>query len=78
MYDPITAFTPMIAEEHQKNLLKEAQYERLLNTIRITNTSFPGRFLVRVGGFLISAGRRLQKLYKPTVHPGSKAYQSGC
>jgi hypothetical protein len=68
----------MIAKEHQNNMLEEVKKNQMLKAIRPAKPRLQERLCVRIGDFLISAGLRLKKRYKPEIYPDLEAYKSGC
>lgn len=58
-----------VAKEIQKDRLREAEMERLLEQAEQQPNKSPNRFLVRFGEFLVTSGLKLKGEYQP---PSSK------
>lgn len=66
--------TVRVKEEQWKDLLREAEKERLIREIRGTRPGLLDRVLASVGGLLISVGTKLQMRYALSMPRDAKAY----
>lgn len=66
--------TVRVKEEQWKDLLREAEKERLIREIRGTRPGLLDRVLASVGGLLISVGTKLQMRYALSMPRDAEAY----
>ncbi len=74
MYNPLT---PIIAEQHRDKLLDGAPTSRSFITAINVMPRLKERLCVGIGGFLVSAGVRLQAPYQPALSARSETLQPG-
>jgi hypothetical protein len=70
------SLTPIMAEQHRRDLLKDAAQSRA----RVTSAARPSikeRLFIRVGGLLVSAGLWMQRRYLPTIYVRPETTRSG-
>jgi len=74
-FDP---FMLAAGEARRRDFLEEAERHRLIQKAKAARTGLLDRVLASIGGFLISAGKKLQGRHAPLLSHDSEAYQSSC
>jgi hypothetical protein len=63
---------------HRQELFKEVEHYRLVRQVRSDSPRLLDRVLASIGGFLISAGERLQARHMPVAHHTSEVCCVDC
>jgi hypothetical protein len=64
-----------LGKAYQKQLLEEARRARRQKEATVRTLALQERLAVRLGGLLVSTGRRLQERYRPAMQPAPEVCQ---